>query len=154
MTLLGAMGAVFLYGPGMRLAVSLTDSAPARALYGFINGQWRWNAAVTGLVITPLMNLGYVTSKVLDRGLIETVGPYGLSTVLPNMGRTIASYDTSVVTNYALYIVLGFLSLALMVIAPLVLPGVPSASVTDVSLVLLIVAGLGLLPSVSKGGKV
>jgi NADH-ubiquinone oxidoreductase chain 5 len=153
MTLLGAMGAVFLYGPGMRLAVSLTDSALARALYGFINGQWRWNAAVTGLVITPLMNLGYVASKVLDRGLIETVGPYGLSTVLPNMGRTIASYDTSVVTNYALYIVLGFLSLALMVIAPLVLPGVPSASVTDVSLVLLIVAGLGLLPSVSQGSK-
>ena len=69
------------------------------------------------------------------------------------MGRTIASYDTSVVTNYALYIVLGFLSLAHMVIAPLVLPGVPSASVTDVSLVLLIVAGLGLLPSVSQGSK-
>jgi NADH-ubiquinone oxidoreductase chain 5 len=153
MTLLGAFGAVFLYGPGMRLAISLTDSAPLRALYGFINGQWRWNAAVTGLIITPFMSLGYVASKVLDRGIIETVGPQGFSTVLPRAGHNIATYDTSVVTNYALYIVLGFLSLALMVIAPLVLPGVPSASVTDVSLVLLLVAGLGLLPSVINSSK-
>ena len=134
----------------MRFAVSLTDNATSRALYGFINGQWRWNAAITGLVITPLMNLGYVTTKVLDRGLIETVGPYGFSTILPNMGRSIASYDTSVVTNYALYIVLGFLSFGIMAIAPLVLPGVPSTTLTDVSLVLLIIAGLGLLPAINR----
>lgn len=150
LTIIGAISALCLYGPYMRFAVSLTDNTTARALYGFINGQWRWNAAITGLVITPLMNLGYVTTKVLDRGLIETVGPYGFSTILPNMGRSIASYDTSVVTNYALYIVLGFLSFGIMAIAPLVLPGVPSTTLTDVSLVLLIIAGLGLLPAINR----
>jgi len=152
-TLMGAFTAVLLYGPGMRLAVSLTSTSLSRSLYGFINGQWRWNAAVTGLVINPLMGLGFIASKVLDRGLIETVGPYGLATVLPSVGRSIASYDTSVVTSYALYILIGFLSVVLLLVAPYVLPGVPSVSSPDVSLLLIIVAALGMLPAISKSSS-
>ena len=84
----------------------------------FINGQWRWNALVTRAVILPSLALGFYASKVLDRGLIETVGPYGLSQSITAAGRDLASYDTSIVTSYALYIVIGFVGLALVLIAP------------------------------------
>ena len=135
----------------MRFALSLTSTPLGRQVYGFINGQWRWNAAVTGLVIKPLMGVGYVVSKVLDRGVIETVGPYGLTTLLQSTGRSIAQYDTSVVTGYALYIVIGYLSLVLLLAAPYVLPGV--AFVSDGSSLLVFIASLAMLPSISNSVK-
>ncbi|MGV2348398.1 MAG UNVERIFIED_CONTAM: hypothetical protein MIO30_32095 [Methylobacterium ajmalii] len=150
-SLLGAITAVAIYSSDMRFALSLTSTPLGRQVYGFINGQWRWNAAVTGLVIKPLMGVGYVVSKVLDRGVIETVGPYGLTTLLQSTGRSIAQYDTSVVTGYALYIVIGYLSLVLLLAAPYVLPGV--AFVSDGSSLLVFIASLAMLPSISNSVK-
>lgn len=149
-TLLGAFTAVLLYGSDMRFALSLTDRSLGKSLYGFINGQWRWNAAITGLIITPFLSLGFIVSKILDRGVVEQVGPQGLSTVLTQSAKRIASFDTSVVTTYALYIVIGFISFVLLILAPNVLPGVAVSS--DVGLVLLFLIGLALLP-VSKTNK-
>ena len=56
-------------------------------------------------------------------------------------------------TSYALYIVIGFLSVVLLLVAPYVLPGVPSVSSPDVSLLLMIVAALGMLPAISKSSS-
>jgi NADH-ubiquinone oxidoreductase chain 5 len=144
-TLFGATMAVLMYASNMRFALSLTETSLGKIMYGFINGQWRWNAAITGLVIQPFMSLGYIVSKVLDRGVVEKVGPQGLSTLLTQSGTRVASFDTSVVTTYALYIVIGFVSLVLLLLAPHVLPGI--AGLSDVGLVLLFMIGLGLLPS-------
>lgn len=138
-TLLGAVSAVLLYGSNMRFALSLTSTPAMRSLYGFINGQWRWNAAVTGLIIQPFLSLGYIVSKVLDRGVVELAGPQGLSFLLTKSGTRIASFDTSVVTTYALYIVIGFVSLVLLLFSPYLLPGISTSA-----LALLFVIGLAI----------
>lgn len=52
-----------------------------------------------------------VTSKVLDRGAIELLGPFGLTNSLYGGSRQIANLDTSRVTDYALYIMIGLLAL-------------------------------------------
>lgn len=43
-------------------------------------------------------------SKILDRGLVEQIGPFGLSTALTNSSRTLSRLDTGNLTDYALYI--------------------------------------------------
>jgi NADH-ubiquinone oxidoreductase chain 5 len=65
------------------------------------------------------LQLGYYISKIIDRGIIELVGPYGLSNSLINTGKNIAKLDTGIITTYGLYIILGLIILILVVFFPL-----------------------------------
>jgi hypothetical protein len=54
-----------------------------------------------------VLNLGGQTTKVLDKGSIEWVGPYGIYWTLLRIGKTITSLSKGVVTDYALYILIA-----------------------------------------------
>jgi NADH-ubiquinone oxidoreductase chain 5 len=77
------------------------------------------------------------------------VGPYGFSTVLTNTGRSVASYDTGVITSYALYIILGLISFIFLLFAPVLLQGggVESVFGGDLGLILVYLSALVLLPT-------
>jgi NADH-ubiquinone oxidoreductase chain 5 len=78
-------------------------------IFGFFNQRFLvemfYNKYITGLVL----NLGGQTTKVLDRGSIELLGPYGLEVGLLKLSKNIASLSTGVVTSYALYILIGII---------------------------------------------
>lgn len=97
-------------------------------LFGFFNQRFLvelfYNRYVTGLVL----KLGGQTTKVIDKGSIELLGPFGLEKGLLNLSKNIASLDTGVITSYALYILVG-LTFYL---------AIPYLSLTDNSLLLLI----------------
>ncbi|KAG6617976.1 hypothetical protein I3842_Q138200 [Carya illinoinensis] len=57
-----------------------------------------------------VLKLGGQTTKVLDRGSIELVGPYGLEKGLIALSKNISKLDTGVITSYALYILVGLTS--------------------------------------------
>ena len=89
------------------------------------------------------MKLGYTVSKVLDKGVLEAVGPYGLSTVLSNTGLSISKLDTGIVTSYALYIVLGFISILFVTFLPVLLyPTYASTGLTEIRLLLILATSL------------
>jgi len=147
----GAALAIFFYQDAPETLIALKKSNIGITVYRFLNGQWRWNALITGLVIQPAISLGYVMSKVIDRGVVETVGPYGLSVILPTTGRAVASYDTSLVTSYALYVMLGLLSIVLFLYAPIMLYGGPTYTANaDLSLLLVYLVGLAMLPAAAR----
>lgn len=85
-------------------------------------------------------------SKVLDRGVIELVGPYGLSNTLTNTGINIGKLDTGVVTTYSLYITLGLLSLLFLVFAPIL---IDTSLFSEIRLVIIYLAALVLVLSPS-----
>jgi NADH-ubiquinone oxidoreductase chain 5 len=76
-------------------------------IFGFFNQRFLvelfYNRFVTGLVL----KLGGHTSKVLDKGSIELIGPFGLEKGLLVLSKNIASLETGVITTYALYILTG-----------------------------------------------
>jgi NADH-ubiquinone oxidoreductase chain 5 len=100
--------------------------------FGFFNQRFLielfYNKYITGLVL----KLGGQTTKVLDKGSVELVGPYGLEKGLVALSRSIASLDTGVITTYALYILIGLIFYIL----------IPYLSLIDNSLFLLIILGL------------
>ena len=63
-----------------------------------------YNRFVTGGILT----LGGHTTKILDKGAIELIGPFGLEKGLLILSKNIASLETGVITTYALYILSGF----------------------------------------------
>lgn len=118
-SLLGAGSALLLYHRLPDFTVSLTQSKLGYMLYSFFNGKYFFDVIYNHFVINKALGLGLVTSKVLDRGLIEKVGPFGLTYSLSNTSRQIATVDTGIITSYALYIILGFISLTLLLFVPL-----------------------------------
>jgi NADH-ubiquinone oxidoreductase chain 5 len=78
-------------------------------LFGFFNQRFLvelfYNKYITNLVL----DLGGQLTKILDKGSIELLGPFGLEKVLIKWSKDIASLSTSIVTNYALFILVGFI---------------------------------------------
>jgi hypothetical protein len=54
--------------------------------------------------------LGGQTSKILDQGTIEYLGPFGLQQLTLLISKIINSFSNGIITNYALYIILGIMS--------------------------------------------
>ena len=81
-----------------RLGYSLFNFFNLRFLIEYI-----YNKFVTGLIL----KLGGQTSKVLDKGSVELLGPYGLEKGLLNISKNINKLDTGIVTSYALYILIS-----------------------------------------------
>jgi NADH-ubiquinone oxidoreductase chain 5 len=101
-------------------------------IFGFFNQRFLielfYNKYITGLVL----KLGGQTTRVLDKGSVELLGPFGLEVGLINLSRKIANLDTGVITSYALYILIGLIFYIL----------IPSLSLVDNNLLLLIILSL------------
>jgi NADH-ubiquinone oxidoreductase chain 5 len=121
LSLLGASLAILLYHKSPEFIINLTENAFIRKVYTFLNGKYLFDVLYNQYIISAGLKLGYTISKVLDRGVIELVGPYGLANTLNNTGINIAKLDTGVVTTYSLYITLGLLSLLFLVFAPILI---------------------------------
>ena len=119
LSLLGAVLAVFLYHFTPHLF--LMDNRFIRKIYTFLNGKYLFDVIYNKYFIGKGLQLGYFVSKVLDRGVIEFIGPYGLSNTLNQTGMNISKLDTGVITTYSLYITLGLLSLVFLVFLPVLL---------------------------------
>jgi len=111
LSFIGAISAVLLYHYAPNFVVSLTENSLGRKIYTFLNGKYLFDVIYNNYIIALGLQLGYAISKVLDRGVIELVGPYGLSSVFTNTGMNIAKLDTGIITTYSLYITLALLSL-------------------------------------------
>ena len=56
-----------------------------------------------------IFKLGSDTTKILDRGSVEYIGPYGLEISLIYTGNKAAKLDSGIVTSYALFILSGLI---------------------------------------------
>jgi NADH-ubiquinone oxidoreductase chain 5 len=54
-----------------------------------------------------VLKLGGQSTKILDKGSVEYVGPYGLEISLIYVGNKLSKLDSGVITTYALYILSG-----------------------------------------------
>ena len=76
-------------------------------IYGFFNQRFLIELFYNKYVTDIILKLGGQTTKVIDKGSIELVGPYGLEKGLVILSRNISKLDTGVITSYALYILVG-----------------------------------------------
>jgi NADH-ubiquinone oxidoreductase chain 5 len=115
LTFAGSGITFYLYNYNPEFIVSLTSNSLGRKVYTFLNGKYLFDVIYNNYIIAIGLQLGYTISKVLDRGVIELVGPNGISNTLNDTGSNIAKLDTGSITTYGLYIVLGMLTLILLI---------------------------------------
>jgi len=104
-------------------------------IFSFFNQRFLielfYNRFITGIVL----KLGGQTTKVIDKGSIEYLGPYGLEKGLLNISNNISKLNTGVITSYALYILVG---LVLYILFNLYTNGSISILVVAISLSLIL----------------
>ena len=115
-----------------RIIISFKLSRLGYNIFSFFNQRFYiefiYNKYITGFIL----KLGGQTTKVLDKGSVELLGPFGLEKGLVALSKNISTLDTGVITSYALYILIGFIFYIL----------IPYLSLFDNSLLLLILLSL------------
>lgn len=93
-----------------KLLISFKFSSFGYNIFSFFNQRFFvelfYNKYISGIIL----KLGGQTIKVLDKGLVELIGPYGLERNLTNLSRNINNLSTGIVTSYALYILIGLIT--------------------------------------------
>ena len=128
------------------LIINIKFTRLAYNIFSFFNLRFLVEYLYNRFIVNFIFKLGGQTTKVLDKGSIELLGPYGLEKGLINISGTLNKLDTGIVTSYALYILIA---LVLYILTPYIY-------MKDVSVLLLITYSLFLHESglnVSKLGK-
>lgn len=133
-TLLGAYLALIMYNSNRVL--NLTKLPLIRKLYTFLNHKYFFDIVYNYYVSTKGLLLGYTISKVLDRGIIELIGPYGLTKTMNHKSQHIAMLDTGIITTYSLYITLSLIILVFLVFSPMLV------AIQDIKLIIIYISSL------------
>jgi len=113
-SILAATFVLLLYEWSLPLLLGLTHTPIGRRVYVLFNQKWHFDALYSTL-LAPLLGFGLVTNKVIDRGALEIIGPYGVVLLFRDISRRLSALDTGSISQYALYIIVGLLSLAFFI---------------------------------------
>ena len=73
-----------------------------------VNKKWYMDILHNRIIVNTLLNFGYLISfKVLDRGFIELLGPYGISKVTSDYSKKLILFQTGQITHYLFFMILG-----------------------------------------------
>ena len=68
-------------------------------IYGFFNQRFLVEFFYNKYIVNSVLEIGGQTTKVLDKGSIESIGPYGFGVILTKASKIISSLSNGVVTN-------------------------------------------------------
>ena len=73
-----------------------------------VSKKWYMDILHNKLVVSTVLNFGYLVSfKVLDRGFIELMGPYGISRLIYKAGKDLLTLQSGQITHYLFFMILG-----------------------------------------------
>lgn len=91
------------------LLISFKFSRLGYNIFGFFNQRFLIELFYNKYIVDLVLKLGGQTTKILDKGSIELLGPFGLEKGTSILSKSINKLSVSIVTDYALYIVTGFI---------------------------------------------
>lgn len=78
-------------------------------IFSFFNQRFLIEFFYNNYITDFILKLGSHTSKILDKGSVELLGPYGLEKGFLYLSKNIDLLSTGVITSYALYILIGLI---------------------------------------------
>ena len=116
LSITGGTLALFFYTFFSKDLYLLKTSTIGKKMYNFLNKKWFFDKFYNEFINQFFLNFGYFVSyKSIDRGLIEMVGPFGLSKTVLRNSKTMSNLQTGNFYDYALWMFLGLLSMLILV---------------------------------------
>jgi len=105
----GAFCAFFFYTFSSKELYLLKTSSLGKKIYNFLSKKWFFDKFYNEFINQALLNFGYqVSYKIIDRGIIEMIGPFGLSKVVYKNTAILARQHDGDVFTSIFWIFLGF----------------------------------------------
>nr|QJS34666.1 NADH dehydrogenase subunit 5 [Telopathes sp. NB-2020]WRM53920.1 NADH dehydrogenase subunit 5 [Bathypathes sp. 2 YY-2024] len=117
-SLLGAALAIVLYHYSA-YPFSALVSPISLASYTFVYSAWQFNYIINHFLVKSVWRAGHLISyRTLDRGVLELVGPKGISNFMIKLTQEISNLQSGLVFNYALVMLIGTAILILWTVWP------------------------------------
>ena len=78
-------------------------------IFSFFNQRFYLELIYNKYISNVILNIGGQTSQIMDKCLVEYVGPLGLKKTAIKLSSNINSLNDGIITNYALYILIGLI---------------------------------------------
>jgi NADH-ubiquinone oxidoreductase chain 5 len=106
---LGFIKNIIKYNINLYINTIYTFNIIVYYIFSFFNQRALFEFYYNKFISQVILNLGGQTTKFIDKGSVEYLGPYGLEVGLLYLGNKLSKLDTGLVTYYALYIMSGFI---------------------------------------------
>jgi len=117
LSLTGATLALVLYTFSSKGLYVLKTSVMGRKIYNFLNRKWFFDKVYNEFISQTALSFGYFISyKTIDRGIIEMLGPWGLSKTVLSQTSILSRLQTGLVFDYSLWMFFGVLLMILFVV--------------------------------------
>jgi NADH-ubiquinone oxidoreductase chain 5 len=109
----GILLAIFLYGiSSLSTVYGVKMSYMGNKFYNFFNRKWFFDKVYNEYINQSVLHLGYeISYKTIDRGLIENLGPHGLSNLFYNRIFNILQFQTGLLYHYTFVLLVGLVLL-------------------------------------------
>ena len=101
-------------------------------IFSFFNQRFLIELFYNKFLTNYILMLGGHTTKIIDKGSVELLGPYGLEKIFLRLSKSISYLDTGVITSYALYILIGLIFYII----------IPYLNITDNNILIIIIFSL------------
>ncbi len=108
-SLLGVFFALLIYSYLKYLKILYIYKLNNVYIYYFLIKKWYFDILVNNYIVLVILKFAYnISFKLLDRGLFELLGPFGLFNLLNVYSKKILNFQSGFIYHYALMIILGF----------------------------------------------
>jgi len=121
-SLAGVFLAIILYDVYEIKFVNLVYYKNLYYFYSFFSKKWYFDIIYNHFIVRKILYFGYnISFKQIDRGLIELLGPLGITRLISVISKQISSLQTGLIYHYAFTIILGVSFFILLYIMPIYL---------------------------------
>nr|YP_009547901.1 NADH dehydrogenase subunit 5 [Bremia lactucae]AZL92953.1 NADH dehydrogenase subunit 5 [Bremia lactucae] len=104
----GLFGALYIYFFKFKFLYNFKISKYGLYFYNFLNRKWYFDKIYYEFINQYILKIGYnVTYKMVDKGLIEICGPYGLTTIFTVLSQKIVLLQTGYIFHYSLLMLIS-----------------------------------------------
>lgn len=116
---IGGLTAFGFYSTGQYLFKLIPSYKFSYPFYHFLSLKWYFDEIYLTYISKFILNFGYKTSfKLLDRGLFEYIGPFGIVLLIKKISKVIHNLQTGLIYHYILCMLIGCLFIFLFLLIP------------------------------------
>ena len=109
-----AILAIYLFEKKPLLLLTINKSKLGQNIYRFFNQRYWFELIYNRCIVKGVLFLGYITNTILDKGVLELIGPRGAVASLYKISNFFASFDSGSIARYGFIMFSGLLFLLLI----------------------------------------
>lgn len=107
LALVGAISAILIFYNSNIMGKKFIEHRIVKHIYSFIGNAWQFDTLTNSYFVLRIVNFAHnISYKLLDRGILEILGPLGLQTQMIRFTQVVSRLQSGLIFNYTLYILI------------------------------------------------